>query len=157
MNDQNDIVKIEEIKKVLPHRYPFLLIDLVKDIIKNESATGLKNVTINEPFFQGHFPKKPIMPGVLVIEAMAQTAGMLVAKSLDKVNPNILVYFMTIEKAKFRKLVEPGDQLLLRIKVIRKGKKIWKFSGEAIVNEILVSEAEFSAMMIEPDSGEKDG
>ena len=156
MDNEIDIVKIEEIKKILPHRYPFLLIDLVKDISKNNSALGLKNVTINEPFFKGHFPKKPVMPGVLVIESMAQTAAILVAKSLDNVNPNILVYFMTIEKAKFRKLVEPGDQLLLNIKVIRKGKKIWKFSSEAVVNKSLVAEAEFSAMMIDPDRSEKD-
>ena len=151
MNEIESLVKIDEIKKILPHRYPFLLIDLVKNIKENQKAEGLKNVTINEPFFQGHFPSKPIMPGVLIIESMAQTAAILVAKSLKKVNPNILVYFMTIEKAKFRKLVEPGDQLLLEIKVLRKGKRIWKFSGKASVKMSLVAEAEFSAMMVEPD------
>ena len=151
MNEPKNLVKIEEIKQILPHRYPFLLIDLVKNIEENEKAIGIKNVTFNEPFFQGHFPSKPIMPGVLIIEAMAQTAAVLVAKSIKKINPNILVYFMTIEKAKFRKLVEPGDQLSLMINVLRKGKRIWKFNGEASVDNSIVAESEFSAMMVDPD------
>ena len=142
MNEPKNLVKIEEIKQILPHRYPFLLIDLVKNIEENEKAIGIKNVTFNEPFFQGHFPSKPIM---------AQTAAVLVAKSIKKINPNILVYFMTIEKAKFRKLVEPGDQLSLMINVLRKGKRIWKFNGEASVDNSIVAESEFSAMMVDPD------
>ena len=108
---------IEEIKRLIPHRYPFLLIDKVKDIVKNESATGIKNVTVNEPFFPGHFPSSPVFPGVLQIESMAQTAAVLVAKSLNFSDSNALVLLTTIDNAKFRKPVTPGDVMSLTITV----------------------------------------
>ena len=140
---------LEEIKRLIPHRYPFLLIDKVENIITGKSALGIKNVTINEPYFQGHFPSKPIMPGVLIIEAMAQTAAILVSKTIKIVDHDFLVYFMTISNAKFRKLVQPGDVLKLKVLVERNRGNTWKFSGNAFVEENLVTEANFTAMMIE--------
>ncbi len=133
-----------EIQKLLPHRYPFLLIDRIVELEPDVKAIGLKNVTINEPFFQGHFPTIPIMPGVLIIEAMAQVAGLLAFHSGVK---GTSVYFMSIEKAKFRKPVIPGDQLRLEIKVLKRRNNVWRFSGEAYVNDNLVSESEFTAMI----------
>lgn len=131
----------------IPHRYPFLLIDRLVDIVPNESATGVKNVTINEPFFQGHFPTRPIMPGVLIVEAMAQTAGCLVVHSMGLKGKNRLVYFMSIENARFRKPVVPGDQL--RIEVVRERNRanVWRFRGEAKVDGSLVAEATYTAMI----------
>ena len=140
---------LEEIKRLIPHRYPFLLIDKVENIIIRKSALGIKNVTVNEPYFQGHFPSKPIMPGVLIIEAMAQTAAILVSKTIKIVDHDFLVYFMTISNAKFRKLVQPGDVLKLKVLVERNRGNTWKFSGNAFVEENLVTEANFTAMMIE--------
>ena len=140
---------LEEIKKLIPHRYPFLLIDKVENIIIGKSALGIKNVTVNEPYFQGHFPSKPIMPGVLIIEAMAQTAAILVSKTIKIVDHDFLVYFMTINNAKFRKLVQPGDVLKLKVLVERNRGNTWKFSGNAFVEEKLVTEANFTAMMTE--------
>ena len=124
---------LEEIKKLIPHRYPFLLIDKVENIIIGKSALGIKNVTVNEPYFQGHFPSKPIMPGVLIIESMAQTAAILVSKTIKIVDHDFLVYFMTISNAKFRKLVQPGDVLKLKVLVERNRGNTWKFSGNAFV------------------------
>ena len=138
---------IDEIKGLIPHRYPFLLIDKVIDIVKNQSATGVKNVTINEPYFPGHFPSSPVVPGVLQIESMAQTAAVLVAKSLNISDPNALVLLTTIDNAKFRKPVIPGDVMELDISVKRMRNKLWKFSGQVIVDSQRVSECEFSAMM----------
>ena len=138
---------IDEIKRLIPHRYPFLLIDKVKDIIKNESATGIKNVTVNEPFFPGHFPSSPVFPGVLQIESMAQTAAVLVAKSLNFSDSNALVLLTTIDNAKFRKPVIPGDAMSLSVTVQKMRNKLWKFRGEVIVNSQKMSECEFSAMM----------
>ena len=140
---------LEEIKRLIPHRYPFLLIDKVENIIIGKSALGIKNVTVNEPYFQGHFPSKPIMPGVLIIEAMAQTAAILVSKTIKIVDHDFLVYFMTINNAKFRKLVQPGDVLRLKVLVERNRGNTWKFSGNAFVEKNLVTEANFTAMMIE--------
>lgn len=140
---------LEEIKRLIPHRYPFLLIDKVENIIIGKSALGIKNVTVNEPYFQGHFPSKPIMPGVLIIESMAQTAAILVSKTIKIVDHDFLVYFMTISNAKFRKLVQPGDVLKLKVLVERNRGNTWKFSGNAFVEEKLVTEANFTAMMIE--------
>ena len=140
---------LEEIKKLIPHRYPFLLIDKVENIIIGKSALGIKNVTVNEPYFQGHFPSKPIMPGVLIIESMAQTAAILVSKTIKIVDHDFLVYFMTISNAKFRKLVQPGDVLKLKVLVERNRGNTWKFSGNAFVEDKLVTEANFTAMMIE--------
>ena len=140
---------LEEIKRLIPHRYRFLLIDKVENIIIEKSALGIKNVTVNEPYFQGHFPSKPIMPGVLIIESMAQTAAILVSKTIKIVDHDFLVYFMTINNAKFRKLVQPGDVLKLKVLVERNRGNTWKFSGNAFVEENLVTEANFTAMMIE--------
>ena len=127
---------IEDIQRRIPHRYPFLFIDLVRNIKLNESAIGIKNVTFNEPHFQGHFPRKPIMPGVTIVEAMAQTSAVLVSHSLGTLDDELLVYFMTLDNCRFRKIVSPGDVLELHVEVIRKGTKIWKFSGKAIVEKM---------------------
>ena len=138
---------IEDIQRRIPHRYPFLFIDSVKDIDLNKSAIGVKNVTFNEPHFQGHFPKKPIMPGVTIVEAMAQTSAILVSHSLGTLDEELLVYFMTLDNCRFRKIVSPGDVLELHVSVLRKGSKIWKFQGRAVVDNSVVSEAVFSAML----------
>ena len=149
MIENENKADLEEIKRLIPHRYPFLLIDKVENIISGKSATGIKNVTINEPHFEGHFPSKPIMPGVLIIESMAQTAAILVSKTLEIVDHEFLVYFMSIENAKFRKLVQPGDVLHLEVLVIRNRRNTWKFSGNAFVEKKLVAEANFTAMMVD--------
>ncbi len=146
----SEIVDINEIQRIIPHRYPFLLVDRVRDIIPNESAVGIKNVTFNEPQFTGHFPSEPVFPGVLIIEALAQTAAILVGKTLDLVDKNMSVYFMGIDGVKFRQMVVPGDQLELRVSVVRPGGKVWKFKGEAFVEEKKAAEAEFTAMMQPP-------
>ena len=138
---------IDEIKKLIPHRYPFLLLDKVTDIVKNEKATGVKNVTVNEPYFPGHFPTSSVVPGVLQIESMAQTAAVLVAKSLNLSESNALVFLTTIDNAKFRKPVIPGDVMSLVISVKKIRNKLWKFNGQVIVDSQRVSECEFSAMM----------
>ena len=138
---------VEEIKKLIPHRYPFLLIDKVIDILKNESAIGIKNVTVNEPYFTGHFPTLSVVPGVLQIESLAQTAAVLVAKSLAISDPSALVLLTTIDNAKFRKPVAPGDVMALSVSVQKIRNKLWKFKGEVIVDTQRVSECEFSAMM----------
>jgi 3-hydroxyacyl-[acyl-carrier-protein] dehydratase len=143
---QSITVDIEEIMSIIPHRYPFLLIDKVVDLNTNESATGIKNVTINEPFFVGHFPKKPVMPGVLIIEALAQTACVLVAKS-GHTSADSLVYFTSIEEAKFRQMVVPGDQLRLRVNIVKNRLKLWKMEGSAMIGDKVVAEAKFSAMV----------
>ena len=142
-----DTCNIDEIKGLIPHRYPFLLIDKVIDIVKNKSATGIKNVTVNEPYFTGHFPSSPVVPGVLQVESMAQTAAVLVAKSLNVSDSTALVLLTTIDKAKFRKPVVPGDVMLLAISVQKMRNKLWKFKGDVIVDSQRVSECEFSAMM----------
>ncbi len=142
---------LAHIKRMIPHRYPFLLIDRVDRIIKNTSAIGIKNVTNSEPHFQGHFPDKPIMPGVMIVEAMAQTAGVLVVETLGMIDQNLLVYFMTLDKTRFRKLVEPGDVLELHCNILRGRGRIWKFNAEGKVRDEVVAEAEFSAMIITQD------
>ena len=141
-------VDIEKIMKMIPHRYPFLMIDRVTDLVYEKSAIGHKNVTINEPHFQGHFPNKPIMPGVLIVEAMAQTAAILVVQSLGGVNEGTLVYFMSVENAKFRNPVEPGDVLKIYVQTKQHRKAVWKFDGKAKVNDKLVAEATFTAMIV---------
>ena len=144
-------VDIQEIMKALPHRYPFLLVDRIIDIDGDRSCIGIKNVTMNEPHFSGHFPAKPIMPGVLLIEGMAQTAGALcVLKAIADESAN-LVYFMTIDKAKFRKPVIPGDRVEYHMTKLRNRKNIWWFSGKAMVDGTKVAEAEISAMLISGD------
>ncbi|MBT6094156.1 MAG: 3-hydroxyacyl-ACP dehydratase FabZ [Rhodospirillaceae bacterium] len=139
---------INEIMDMIPHRYPFLLIDSVRDIVAGESAVGIKNVTINEPFFQGHFPGHPIMPGVLIVEAMAQTSAVMVVDTMGK-KENRLVYFMTVDQARFRKPVVPGDRVELRIVKQRSRGNVWKFKGEAIVDGVLKAEATYSAMIVD--------
>jgi 3-hydroxyacyl-[acyl-carrier-protein] dehydratase len=142
------MMNITEIMQHLPHRYPFLLVDRIIDIQPGKGITGIKNVTFNEPFFQGHFPGQPIMPGVLIIEAMAQVAG-IAAFSSDMEGK--AVYFMSIEKAKFRRPVVPGDQLRLEIKVLQHRGNVWKFSGAATVDGKLASEADFTAMVTDKE------
>ena len=133
----------------IPHRYPMLMIDRIINVVKNESCTGIKNVTANEPCFQGHFPGHPIMPGVLIIEAMAQTAATLVVASLEDVNcRSHVVYFMSIDSAHFRKPVVPGDQLHIKVKKERQRGNVWKFRGEAYVGEALCAEAVYTAMLV---------
>lgn len=141
------VADLSLIKRLLPHRYPFLLIDKVRDIVPFESGIGVKNVTCNEPHFQGHFPDEPVMPGVMVVEAMAQTAGVVVGLSLGLMDKTMLTYFMSIDNCKFRRMVVPGDVLELHCTVIRKGGKIWKFRGEAKVDGQVAAEADFTAMM----------
>jgi 3-hydroxyacyl-[acyl-carrier-protein] dehydratase len=144
------MMNINEIMKCLPHRYPFLLVDRITDLKPGEGITGIKNVTINEPFFQGHFPGQPIMPGVLIIEAMAQVAGVLAFRSGVECDSKS-VYFMTIEKAKFRRPVVPGDQLRFDIKVLQQRGNVWKFSGSATIDGKLASEADFTAMVTDKE------
>jgi len=134
--------------KLLPHRYPFLLVDRIRDMDRDESCVGIKNVTINEPFFQGHFPSFPVMPGVLIIEGLAQTAGALCVHNLKEDYKPQLVYFMGIDRAKFRKPVLPGDQLEYHVRKVRSRGRAWRFYGEAKVNGQIVAEAEVSAMLV---------
>ena len=140
---------IQLIQRIIPHRYPFLLVDKVIEIDSLQSAIGIKNVTFNEPYFQGHFPSVPIMPGVAIIEALAQTAAVMVGVSLDLADKSLLIYFMGIDNCKFRRQVGPGDTLELRVKVLRGkiGSKVWKFSGTAHVAGEIATEVEFTAMM----------
>jgi 3-hydroxyacyl-[acyl-carrier-protein] dehydratase len=140
---------IQLIQRILPHRYPFLLVDRVEEIDGTQSALGIKNVTMNEPHFQGHFPGTPIMPGVTIIEAMAQTAAVMVGTALDLADKEMLIYFMAIDKCKFRRKVIPGDQLEMRLTTLRgkPGGKVWKFGGVATVDGEMAAECEFSAMM----------
>jgi 3-hydroxyacyl-[acyl-carrier-protein] dehydratase len=152
MNEQTTATSPAEadislIQRIIPHRYPFLLIDKVRDIRLNEGAVGIKNVTYNEPHFQGHFPGAPIMPGVTIIEAMAQTAAIVVGMSMNTVDKELLTYFMSIDSAKFRRMVVPGDVLELHVTVKRGGGRVWKFHGQAKVGDTLAAEAEFTAMM----------
>ncbi|MGR3363464.1 MAG: 3-hydroxyacyl-ACP dehydratase FabZ [Maritimibacter harenae] len=147
MTDVPTTADLQMIQRCIPHRYPFLLIDKVEDIVKGESAVGVKNVTYNEPHFQGHFPQMPVMPGVTIVEAMAQTSAVMVSLSLDLVDRNPLVYFMGIDKVKFRRKVVPGDVLKLAITTLRGGSKIWRFQGEATVDGEVACSAEFSAMI----------
>jgi 3-hydroxyacyl-[acyl-carrier-protein] dehydratase len=140
---------IMRVMKALPHRYPFLMVDRIKDIDGDESCVGIKNVTINEPHFMGHFPGHPVMPGVLLIEGMAQTAGALCVLAQGEGGTPKLVYFMTIDNAKFRKPVVPGDTVEFHVRKIRRRNSIWKFAAEARVDGTKVAEAEVSAMLVE--------
>ena len=142
-------LEIAQIMHAIPHRYPFLLVDRVVDLVKNESCTGIKNVTINENFFQGHFPTMPVMPGVLIIECMAQTAAVLVVTTLGPDWAGKLVYFMTVDQAKFRKPVVPGDQMRVHVTKERQRGNIWKFSAEAKVDGKVVAEATYAAMILD--------
>ncbi len=156
MSETNDVmpenmipeIKINQILKMLPHRYPFVLVDKMKNVVPGESGIGIKNVTVNEPFFQGHFPENPVMPGVLQIEAMAQTAGIIVLASYpEEEQGNNSVYFMTVDEVKFRKPILPGDVVELHVKKEQTVRNVFKFKGEARVDGKLVSQAIFSAMI----------
>ena len=142
-------IDVEGIMRMIPHRYPFLMIDRVVDLETGVGATGIKNVSINEPYFQGHFPGKPVMPGVLLIEAMAQTAAVVVVHALGPQSEGKLVYFMSVESARFRKPVVPGDTLYVHVSKQRSRGNVWKFAGEAKVNGTLVAEAVYAAMIMD--------
>ncbi len=141
---------IARIMKLLPHRYPFLLVDKIVEMDGDNSAVGIKNVTINEPFFQGHFPNFPVMPGVLLIEGMAQTAGALCVATMSANYEPQLVYFMSIDRARFRRPVVPGDTVHYHMSKRRNRGRVWRFDGKATVNGQLVAEAEISAMIVDP-------
>jgi len=149
MTDTPTTADIQLIQQILPHRYPFLLVDKVRDIVGTTSAVGIKNVTMNEPHFQGHFPGLPVMPGVTIIEAMAQTSAVLVGVGMDLAGKDALVYFMGIDKCKFRRKVGPGDVLEMAVTTTRgrPGAKVWRFKGVATVEGEVAAEAEFSAMI----------
>lgn len=140
-------IDINRIMQMIPHRYPILLVDRVLELVPGESAVGLKNVTMNEPHFQGHFPNFPVMPGVLIVEAMAQTAAIVVVQALGKDAEGKVVYFMTIDDAKFRVPVVPGDSLHIHVTKIQSRANVWKFKGEAKVDGKICAEATFSAMI----------
>ncbi len=142
-------IDIGRIKEMIPHRYPFLLIDRVVDVVSGESAVGIKNVTVNEQFFQGHFPSRPVMPGVLIVECMAQTAAILVVESLGLGAEGKLVYFMSVDSARFRRPVGPGDSLRIRVTKKQKRGNVWKFRGEAKVDGTVVADATFAAMIMD--------
>jgi 3-hydroxyacyl-[acyl-carrier-protein] dehydratase len=144
-----DAIDVAGVMEMIPHRYPFLLVDRVIEIVPGRSAIGIKNVTINEAFFQGHFPRKPVMPGVLIVEAMAQTAAVLVVHSLGASAAGKLVYFISIENARFRKPVTPGDQLRIHVAKDRARGNVWKFKAEAKVDGRLVAGATYSAMLMD--------
>ncbi len=148
MSDSPQNIDITRIMELIPHRYPFLLVDKIIDFEAGERAVGLKNVTMNEPQFQGHFPGAPVMPGVLIIEAMAQTAGILVVHTLGKEAEGKLVYFMSIESARFRKPVVPGDVMHIHVEKLQSRKNIWKFKGEARIDGVVHAEATYSAMIM---------
>jgi 3-hydroxyacyl-[acyl-carrier-protein] dehydratase len=145
-----DLIQIGEIFKLLPHRYPFLLIDRIVDMEEDAKATGIKNVTVNEPHFNGHFPGEPIMPGVLIVEAMAQTCGAIVANRHSR-GQRKLVYFMTINDAKFRKPVIPGDVLHINVVKLKQRGNIFRYDCAAYVEDAKVAEAVISAMMVDPE------
>jgi len=142
-------IDINRIMQMIPHRYPFLLLDKVIDVVKGESCTGIKNVTINENFFLGHFPQRPVMPGVLIIEAMAQASAVLVVESLGKKFEGKLVYFMGIDKAKFRKPVGPGDVLKIKCKIMQGRRNVYKLDCEAYVEDAIAAEASVTAMIVD--------
>ena len=144
-----DPVNITEVMQLIPHRYPILLVDRIVEYTPGVSAVGLKNVTFNEPHFNGHFPGWPVMPGVLIVEAMAQTSACLVVKTLGDEAKGKIVYFMSIEEAKFRKPVTPGDQLHIHVEVVQNRRNVWKFKGEAKVGGVVCAEAVFSAMIMD--------
>ena len=147
------VLDVEALKKLLPHREPFLFVEKLTDIVPFESATGYKAVSFNEPHFAGHFPNYAVMPGVLIVEALAQTAGAMVMYSLAIGTENRLVYFMTIEKARFRRPVRPGDLLRMTVRALKRRGPVWRFAGEAYVDGVLYAEAEFSAMIQEGTGG----
>ena len=151
-SQQNDVVEsldIEQIIESIPHRYPFLMIDRVIEVVPDESAIGLKNVSINESYFQGHFPRRPVMPGVLIIESMAQTAAVLVVKTLGPAMAGKLVYFMSVSDCRFRRPVFPGDQLFVHVTKKQRRRNVWKFEFAAKVDGEIAAQATYAAMILE--------
>ena len=149
MTESDDLIHFADlalIQRIIPHLYPFLLIDKVRDIVSGVSCVGIKNVTNNEPHFQGHFPDMPIMPGVMIIEAMAQTSGVLVGVTMGLIDKQAKVFFMGVDAVKFRRKVVPGDVLELHVRTVRGGGRVWKFEGKAMVEGELATEATFTAM-----------
>ena len=144
-----ETLDIEQIIEAIPHRYPFLMIDRVLTVVRDESALGLKNVSINEHYFQGHFPRRPVMPGVLIVEAMAQTAAVLVVKTLGPEMAGKLVYFMSVDNCRFRRPVFPGDQLFVHVTKKHRRRNVWKFEAAAKVDGEIAAEATYSAMILE--------
>lgn len=144
------VLEVEELMQLLPHRYPMLMVDRLIDIKPGESAIGVKNVSINEPFFAGHFPQKPVMPGVLIIEAMAQAAAAFVAYTEQIDTEGKIVLFMGVDRSRFRKPVAPGDQLLLHVKTTQRRPPVWRFEGEGVVDGKRVADAQFAAMLSQP-------
>jgi 3-hydroxyacyl-[acyl-carrier-protein] dehydratase len=147
--ESGQTIDVHRIMEMIPHRYPFLMVDKLIDVVPGDRAVGIKNVTANEPFFQGHFPGRPVMPGVLIVEAMAQTAAVIVVAALGHEAEGKLVYFMSIDSARFRKPVYPGDQLRLQCQKERQRANVWKFSGQAIVDNVVVAEATYTAMIMD--------
>ncbi len=143
------MIDINQIMEMIPHRYPFLMVDRVTEVVPGERALGIKNVTLNEPHFTGHFPRKPVMPGVLIIEALAQVSAVLVVETLEGAAAGKLVYFTSIEQARFRRPVEPGDQLMLHSKALRHKRNLWKFEVFAEVDGQRAAEAQIAAMIME--------
>ena len=154
---ETGVADLERIKRMIPHRDPFLLIDRVEQIRNGESAIGIKHVSIDEPYFRGHFPAEPVMPGVLIVEAMAQTAGVLVVETLGMIDQDLLVYFMTVDNCRFRAKVVPGDLLELHVRVTRSRGMVFRFAGRAKVDGKLAAEAEFSAMIVDKDDKRRGG
>jgi 3-hydroxyacyl-[acyl-carrier-protein] dehydratase len=153
-SDRVDVVDIAGIMHAIPHRYPFLMIDRIVDLVRNQSAIGIKNVSVNENFFAGHFPGHPVMPGVLIIESMAQTSAVLVVETLGPQAAGKVVYFMTVDSAKFRRPVVPGDQLRVHVTKERHRGNVWKFSAIARVDGIAVAEATYAAMIMDRAPGQ---
>ena len=147
--ERGEDLDIERVQQLIPHRYPFLMIDRVVDLVPDVSATGIKNVTINEPYFQGHFPTRPVMPGVMIIESMAQTAAVLVVSTLGSGAEGRLVYFMSVDNARFRKPVVPGDTLHVHVYKRRQRGNVWKFDAQAKVDGRVVADATFAAMILD--------
>lgn len=147
MTDALASADIQLIQRIIPHRYPFLLVDKVVEIDGTKSGVGIKNVTMNEPQFTGHFPDNPVFPGVMMVEAMAQTAAVIAGVGLDLADKNFGVYFMAIDGVKFRRMVRPGDTLRMHVETVRGGGKVWKFKGRATVEDDVACECEFTAMM----------
>lgn len=147
--EKGEDLDIARVQELIPHRYPFLMIDRVVDLVRDVSATGIKNVTINEPYFQGHFPTRPVMPGVMIIESMAQTAAVLVVSTLGLGAEGRLVYFMSVDNARFRKPVVPGDTLHVHVYKRRQRGNVWKFDGQAKVDGRVVADATFAAMILD--------
>lgn len=141
------ILDIEQIKQLIPHRYPFLMIDRIVELVPDVRVVGIKNVSINEPYFQGHFPTQPIMPGVLIIEAMAQTSAILAVHTMGEDAEGRIVYFMSIDSARFRKPITPGDTVHIHVEKLQSRGRVWKFSGRAMVEGTLMAEATFAAMI----------